>query len=70
MICTVKGEDRECGLALGPHKDRTTHQMRKHGLRNVERFSIVTNQCPVCYSTFRSMDAARQHLQAAVAWGR
>ena len=56
----------KCDARFATYKSLRAHQMKSHGVRNTARLAIVTNQCPVCSSTFKSEACAKQHLQCAM----
>ena len=56
----------KCDARFATYKGLRTHQIKSHGIRNTARLAIVTNQCPICSSTFKSEACAKQHLQYAM----
>ena len=53
----------DCSMKFNTHKQLQTHRYKSHGVRNPLREAIASPYCPVCRSTFTSLQGARQHFE-------
>ena len=57
--------ERTCNAAFSSKASLLKHRRRTHGQRLILHSIVVTNQCPVCNSSFSTRATAQKHLVAA-----
>ena len=65
LLCGFEG----CTAGFGDRRRLQVHYRTAHGYRCLCRVVTVTNQCPVCMTTFCSREVAGRHLEASVGRG-
>ena len=65
MVGSVK-----CNCSFASYQGLMSHCRKCHAVRTLEGLAIVSNQCPICGSVFRSRVVALHHFTVALKSGK
>eukprot|EP00973_Karenia_brevis_P087042 12072022-Karenia_brevis.AAC.1 len=64
--CNLLLEDGNlCKASFSSHGKLIHHRVRAHGMLDMARKAVVTNQCPMCHTVFMNLEYTRRHVARA-----